>query len=693
MFEQIKVLLLVAVRNLALHKVKSMVVGGILFVGSFLVVFGLSILGSVENTMSQSIIGSVAGHLQIYSSDARDSLALFGSGFFGRDDLGEINRFEDVKTQALKHPNVKEVVPLGFENALLARGNLLDDLFEKFRSTVTSGNPREIKLQQESIKANLINVKSDLQNELKITSIPDEINKQLADVETALSDEFWNGLESNPESTLLFLESRIAPLSGEKEPIYLRYMGTNPEQFAQVFSKFKVTEGSNIPAGERGILLSKRIYETQIKNIVARGFDSLYKGKVVQRKTISDDVALKTLASDLPKQYLEVSIYLNGETREKIAQELRAFLRADTSEPEELIKQFLNVNDENFVERFDYFYKNIAPQIRLYPFRVGDIINLRSYTRSGFLKTVPLKIHGLYEFTGLESSDLAGAFNFVDLVSYRELYGRMSSEGRKELEALQNEVNIQRVSADSIEDALFGEDTVIETRSDTTPEQPTSLSEGLNLNFARTATENYDPKELDSGLVINAAVILKNPSKIESTLLELSERFEQAGLRLQVVDWKQASGTLGQLVSVIRAVLLVAVAIILIVAMAIINNAIMMTTLERTKEIGTLRAIGAQRGFILRMFCIETLTIGLLATLSGSLLAVGLLTFLGQNGIAAPSDFVSFLFGGPRLYPTYSPVLVLLAPVTVALLALIFTLYPAFMASKVSPATAMQDRE
>ena len=693
MFEELKVLILVAVRNLALHKVKSIVVGGILFFGSFLVVFGLSLLGSVESTMSQSIIGSVAGHLQIYSSEARDSLALFGSGFFGRDDLGEINKFEDIKSETMKHPNVKDVVPLGFENALLARGNLLDDLFEKFRATVRAGDQKEIQMLKESVRANLLNVRSDLQNELKITSIPEEINKQIADIDTALSDEFWLGLQTNPEATLLFLESRIAPLSGEKEPIYLRYMGTNPEQFAQVFSKFKVIEGTNIPAGERGILMSKRIYENKIKNIVARGFDGLYKGKVIQRKKIADDITLKTLASDLPKQYLEVSIYLTGEVRETISQSLRSFLSSDALATEDLIKQFLTVDDDNFTERFEYFYKNIAPQIRLYPFRVGDIINLRSYTRSGFLKTVPLKIHGLYEFSGLESSDLAGAFNFVDLVSYRELYGRMSSEGRRELEALQSEVNIQRVGADSIEDALFGEDSVIETRSESRPAENSSLTTDLNLSYARTATENYDPKELNSGLVINAAVVLKNPRRIQSTLEELSRQFEQAGLRLQVVDWKQASGTLGQLVSVIRAVLLVAVGIILIVAMAIINNAIMMTTLERTKEIGTLRAIGAQRGFVLRMFCIETLTIGLLATVSGALTAVTLLVYLGQAGIAAPSDFVSFLFGGPRLYPTFTLDLILLAPITVAVLALIFTLYPAYMASKVSPATAMQDRE
>jgi hypothetical protein len=240
MLEELKVLLLVAIRNLALHKVKTIVVGGILLVGSFLVVFGLSLLGSIENTMSQSIIGSVAGHLQVYSANARDELALFGSGFFGRDDLGEIEKFEDVKAELLKHPNIADVVPLGFENAFLGRGNLLDDLFERFRSTVKSGVEADTLNMVETIKTNLRTVRSDLENELKISSIPEDIKKQIADVEEALSDNFWMRLKADPESVLLFLESRIAPLSGEKEPLYLRYMGTNPEQFTQVFRKFKI---------------------------------------------------------------------------------------------------------------------------------------------------------------------------------------------------------------------------------------------------------------------------------------------------------------------------------------------------------------------------------------------------------------------------------------------------------------------
>jgi ABC-type lipoprotein release transport system permease subunit len=213
------------------------------------------------------------------------------------------------------------------------------------------------------------------------------------------------------------------------------------------------------------------------------------------------------------------------------------------------------------------------------------------------------------------------------------------------------------------------------------------------MEFKRLQTGSYNPSELNTGMVINAAILLKNPRLLATTRVDLEKRLADAKMQLKVVDWKQASGTLGQLVTVIRAVLLIAVGIILVVAMAIINNAIMMTTLERTREIGTLRAIGAQRNFILRMFFVETLTIAVLATFLGSVLAALFVGFLGVRGIASPSDFVSFLFGGPRLYPSLSPTVALVAPCVVALLALIFTLYPAFMASRIAPAAAMQDRE
>jgi ABC-type antimicrobial peptide transport system permease subunit len=52
-----------------------------------------------------------------------------------------------------------------------------------------------------------------------------------------------------------------------------------------------------------------------------------------------------------------------------------------------------------------------------------------------------------------------------------------------------------------------------------------------------------------------------------------------------------------------------------------------------------------------------------------------------------------FFFSGPRLLPTLSPANLIAAFVLVVGVSLLSTFYPAFMATRVSPVTAMQTDE
>ncbi len=57
----------IAFRNLFASRLKTVIVGGIIFFGALLVVVGNSLLDSLDASMSRSVIGSVAGHIQVYS--------------------------------------------------------------------------------------------------------------------------------------------------------------------------------------------------------------------------------------------------------------------------------------------------------------------------------------------------------------------------------------------------------------------------------------------------------------------------------------------------------------------------------------------------------------------------------------------------------------------------------------------------
>ena len=79
--------------------------------------------------MAQSIKGSVAGDLQVYSSNAKDKLAIFGSGFMAADDIGELQEFEAVAKSLEDVEGIDALIPMGITiNSLASNGNRIDRL-------------------------------------------------------------------------------------------------------------------------------------------------------------------------------------------------------------------------------------------------------------------------------------------------------------------------------------------------------------------------------------------------------------------------------------------------------------------------------------------------------------------------------------------------------------------------------------
>jgi ABC-type antimicrobial peptide transport system permease subunit len=116
-------------------------------------------------------------------------------------------------------------------------------------------------------------------------------------------------------------------------------------------------------------------------------------------------------------------------------------------------------------------------------------------------------------------------------------------------------------------------------------------------------------------------------------------------------------------------------------------------TMERVTEIGTMRAIGAQRTLVLFMFLLETIVLGFIAGTIGVAAGAGMVTFLGDVGIPATQDILVFLFAGPRLYPTFGPANLLIGFVAIFLVSIASTLYPARIATRIQPVVAMQRKE
>ncbi|MGC6416661.1 MAG: ABC transporter permease [Bradymonadia bacterium] len=691
----LSLVLRLAARSLWAHRVKSAIVGSLMTFGTLLVVSGTALLDSIETAMSRSIIHSLAGHLQVYDAEARDDLSIYGGTAMSDLDYGEITRFDEVKKVAMRVDNVKAVIPMGINVANMTRGSELDLTFGDMRKAYQDNQRETAKALIPRVKRLLEILEADIESRVNVAggTHKQELEAQLADVRRAQSAQFWAEHSQNPFETLEFLDTKVAPAGGEGRLMYLRYVGTDIPAFTKQFDRFQIVKGAPVPPGERGILINQKFADRRLKILAARLIDRLEKSRM-EGVVIADNAELESKARRLKTQTGALSIMLTPDSVNTLVGELSRILATDTREIDELLTAFLDIDDSNLETRHKQFYEIIAPHLDLYPFKVGDVVTIRAWTKSGYSRAANVKVHGTFSFKGLERSDLSGAANLVDMMTFRELYGQMSRAQRSELTEIKSQAKAKTVDRAGAEMALFGSDST-DDESDTDFGGGFSEFDGVRLKRSkRTVDENrFSQKEVDEGLALSTAVLLHDEAKIEQTKTALADALNKAKLKLKVVDWKQASGLIGQLFQLVRAVLFVAIFIIFAVALVIINNSMLMATLERVREIGTMRAIGAQRALVLAMFVTETFLLCALAGGLGVLMSIGLLSYLNSAGIPAANDMMMFMFSGPRLFPNYAVEHLMIGFVIILVVSVLATVWPARVATRVAPIEAMRSSD
>ncbi len=696
----LRMISLIAMRNIMSNKVKSSIVASIMVFGTMLLVVGTALLDSVESSMQKVVTSSLTGQLQVYSSQGKDELALFGGLTASLPEIGEIEDFSRIKSSLEEVPNVQAVVPMGLTVSTGSSGNDIDEVLRQLRDAASNNDAQTVASLSGQVREIAGSLLEEYADKEKISNDLNRLDKERAALEEVQKDAFWQDFTQNSQERLLFLDTKIAPLANNGRRFFMRILGTDPQAFKQHFDRFEVVKGEMIPPGQRGVLISKRTHERFLKHRVARELDRIKREIELEGRSLEDDELLQARARRLSRQYRRVTFQLDPSEVAQLEPKLRDILGSEASAKDsikELIQKFLHVDHSNFDARYDFFYAQVAPMIELYRVNVGDVVPLQSFTRRGYVKAVNVKIWGTFQFKGIEDSDLAGVVNISDLLTFRELYGKMTRAQRAELEALRDSIGVEDISRDSAEDDLFGgsdEIAIVEQDSQESFDEFQDV-EVMAREDRIKQVENltYSQQELEQGLALNAAVILEDPDDIQRTRALINQKIQQDDLKLKVVDWKEAAGLVGQLIVVIQIVLYVAIFIIFLVALVIINNSMVMATTERMAEVGTMRAIGAQRGFILVLFMLETLVLGLGAGFTGALLGVGIIEILGVWGIPAANEIVRFIFAGPRLYPHVSLSNVLIAAGVIFVVSLLSTLYPALIATRIQPVVAMRGRD
>jgi putative ABC transport system permease protein len=194
---------------------------------------------------------------------------------------------------------------------------------------------------------------------------------------------------------------------------------------------------------------------------------------------------------------------------------------------------------------------------------------------------------------------------------------------------------------------------------------------------------------LDVGDAAGVLVMRQREPRTESAPLaaNLNRRF---GTEIEAHTWEDLGGPfiggmmLTRFVARIMDFMMAA-----IVAAGVLNTA-MMSVFERTREVGTMRAIGAPRSRVRSLFLLESMMLGVGGAVVGTVAGVLAILVFGHYGIPAFSEAQRYSYGGDYLYPQLAWAHVAWVPLVMTLVCIAAGSGPAWAASRLRPVEALR---
>jgi putative ABC transport system permease protein len=161
------------------------------------------------------------------------------------------------------------------------------------------------------------------------------------------------------------------------------------------------------------------------------------------------------------------------------------------------------------------------------------------------------------------------------------------------------------------------------------------------------------------------------------------------GTRLRLETFDEAGRFSFSIIQANEAALLVLSSFLFLAAAIGIVNAMLMSVHERTREIGTVRALGMRRSAVIRLFVLEGVALGTVAATLGVAFGGAIVLYYGAHGIPMNTVTLSWMAGGDHLYPLLRWQSAARAAGAIAALSTLAAVYPAFTASRLEPREAL----
>ena len=182
---------------------------------------------------------------------------------------------------------------------------------------------------------------------------------------------------------------------------------------------------------------------------------------------------------------------------------------------------------------------------------------------------------------------------------------------------------------------------------------------------------------------------LENPRADKKIVAALNKRFKEEGVNAIAMDWKKAAYSYSGTVEGIGFIFNLLIIILAIVVFIIIMNTMVVSVIERTSEIGTMRAIGAEKKFVKKLFYSEAVILTSLSALAGIVFAFICMLIFNSFNIAITNSIAKMILGGGLLHFSPTPKIIITTIVVALLGSVISNRYPVKSALRITPIKAL----
>ena len=612
-----KLLLRIALRNVFAHRVKTIIVGSLIFLGIFFIVLGNSFLDSTSRGIQNAYSKSITGQIAVLKRIDFD-YSLFGTwADVGNLSVPSLPDYEKTLSYLEGLEDVKRVIHVSSGFAVV---NIND----------TDDGPWMVTL-----------------------GISPDSYSRMFDVKDTLILHEGRFLEGNEEGIVLskYIADYLKDYKGIEvhagDKLLLNGYSTNGFRIREVpirgIFEFRYVSGDMYPMLPRTCYLDAVTFAVLNGMTVSFGEDTVFE--------LPDELAFSLAAGsveDLFSDTIETGMVFSTEVVTDLDQIL-----GDMGERERLSKADPNA--------WQWLLINTKKTDNASVKRMVDLLNdhfMEQFSRFSAEEILEPKVIAMTLVSGRKTW-------------YRHIFSLLSEEQKEHLLSISSGTVLSGEAKSILAEVLTG----------LLPNKGMYEKEAFDGAYFTGITKNMTLKPR------------KDHELIRRNRLVLEELFPHSitkGPDLMVSEWWHAAAPMSTTTMGIQLVLNIALIIIFIVSVVIIMNTLIISVMERTGEIGMIRAIGGQKSFISILFITETMTISLIFGVIGIIAGALVLKLMGSAGITAPEGSVlQAMFGSSTIRPDLSLWTVGYSFLFICIIGILSSLYPVHFALKIKPVEAM----